>query len=226
MAGIRNLLVGILGAGLLTIPGVASASYDLSFSYHDGGVAIADGLLQLQYTPGFFGGTYPFNLSSSDTVIDDINTNQPPVIQTYFFGLYEPATQGVGQPAELVMFVNNTFAAVAAGNDFATMFPGYSEPAVTQGLADDFCCDFIPPNYTPSEAAYIFQFANAEGPSVSFVPGSDFSVITFSSGKIVGTGVSSVIPLPEPAAWALMLVGFGGLGAAMRSRRRLAGANA
>jgi hypothetical protein len=32
----------------------------------------------------------------------------------------------------------------------------------------------------------------------------------------------SLIAVPEPAAWALMLVGFGGLGAAMRSRRRMA----
>ena len=29
-------------------------------------------------------------------------------------------------------------------------------------------------------------------------------------------------PIPEPAAWSLMLIGFGGLGAALRSRRRLA----
>jgi hypothetical protein len=30
---------------------------------------------------------------------------------------------------------------------------------------------------------------------------------------------SPIAPLPEPAAWALMLVGFGGLGVALRSRR-------
>ena len=33
---------------------------------------------------------------------------------------------------------------------------------------------------------------------------------------------SNVAPSPEPATWALMLVGFAGLGAALRSRRRLA----
>lgn len=31
-------------------------------------------------------------------------------------------------------------------------------------------------------------------------------------------------PAPEPAAWALMLLGFGGMGAALRNRRRLAAA--
>ena len=35
---------------------------------------------------------------------------------------------------------------------------------------------------------------------------------------------SPIAPVPEPAAWAMMLVGFGGLGMALRSRRRLASA--
>jgi len=34
------------------------------------------------------------------------------------------------------------------------------------------------------------------------------------------------VAVPEPATWAMMLVGFGGLGAAMRSRRKLAAAAA
>ena len=34
------------------------------------------------------------------------------------------------------------------------------------------------------------------------------------------------LPVPEPATWAMMLVGLFGLGAAMRSRRQLAAATA
>ena len=33
-------------------------------------------------------------------------------------------------------------------------------------------------------------------------------------------------PVPEPASWALMIMGFGGVGAAMRSRRRTMAATA
>jgi hypothetical protein len=38
-------------------------------------------------------------------------------------------------------------------------------------------------------------------------------------------GGVSVSAVPEPATWGVMLVGFGGLGVAMRSSRRKQGAN-
>jgi hypothetical protein len=38
----------------------------------------------------------------------------------------------------------------------------------------------------------------------------------------VETIVGALSAAPEPAAWAVMLLGFGGMGAAMRSRRKLA----
>ena len=51
------------------------------------------------------------------------------------------------------------------------------------------------------------------------------------SGDFFGEGGSAVyqveaIGVPEPATWAMMLVGFGGLGVAVRSRRKLATAAA
>ena len=42
---------------------------------------------------------------------------------------------------------------------------------------------------------------------------------------VLATGLSGTLPLngvPEPTTWAMLLLGFGGLGAVMRSRRRLA----
>jgi hypothetical protein len=49
---------------------------------------------------------------------------------------------------------------------------------------------------------------------------------TVVSGVAVSDGFSAPASVPEPAAWALMLVGFGGLGAVMRSSRRRAAATA
>ena len=52
-----------------------------------------------------------------------------------------------------------------------------------------------------------------------------FSVLETAGFGQVLRGVS-LAPVPEPATWAMMLIGFGGLGAAMRSTRRKAAATA
>jgi hypothetical protein len=44
-----------------------------------------------------------------------------------------------------------------------------------------------------------------------------FSSLLSNGNTITGGG-----NVPEPATWALMVIGFGGLGVAMRSRRKLA----
>jgi hypothetical protein len=54
------------------------------------------------------------------------------------------------------------------------------------------------------------------GPGDTFTGGAGDPVVALDSFNVTYTG--GVVP--EPATWAMMLVGFGGLGAAMRSRRK------
>ncbi len=56
------------------------------------------------------------------------------------------------------------------------------------------------------------------GSSLTLMPDSNPNAWTFIS-EVTFNGATGV---PEPASWALMLVGFGGLGVALRSRRRTA----
>ena len=69
------------------------------------------------------------------------------------------------------------------------------------------------------------NFRTAGGTQVSFFNQSNNNVYRVNSQSpggsfTVNASSSAVAPVPEPATWALMLVGFGGMGYAMRSRRR------
>ena len=61
-----------------------------------------------------------------------------------------------------------------------------------------------------SAGTYVLNISGALDPSLEAEGGFDFS----------GTAAA----VPEPATWAMMLIGFGGLGAALRGSRRLAAA--
>ena len=53
-----------------------------------------------------------------------------------------------------------------------------------------------------------------------------FTSLTHTAGGAALDNVRVSAAVPEPASWALMVIGFGGLGAALRSRRRLSTATA
>jgi len=101
----------------------------------------------------------------------------------------------------------------------------------------DLLFNFGPPSTTfyfydnTSTSSICWSSSGASGcnisvPSADSTPGASIvignnadgdQIIAPLSGEAYVIGVASV---PEPAAWALMLVGFGGLGAALRSKRR------
>ncbi len=80
--------------------------------------------------------------------------------------------------------------------------------------------------YGFSSGYQYFCFQANSGPCITgetIVPG------YYAVDGVQATGFTGTVPLngaPEPATWAMMLVGLGGMGAALRSRRRMATASA
>jgi hypothetical protein len=59
------------------------------------------------------------------------------------------------------------------------------------------------------------------GAAGSYVVDNSFAIATGAQTNTLGIQFNTA-PVPEPATWAMMLLGFGGLGAALRSRRQTA----
>jgi hypothetical protein len=69
--------------------------------------------------------------------------------------------------------------------------------------------------------AYILSFV-----ATSTVPGGEGSWNFYPDGQVTLSGGALTAGVPEPASWALMILGFGAAGGALRSRRRVVAAAA
>ena len=75
-------------------------------------------------------------------------------------------------------------------------------------------------NFTPSDGQSL-SAATASGSSSQLLARSPLPIILVPQG-FAGAAAATVTAVPEPAGWAMMLVGFGGLGALLRRRRAAA----
>lgn len=66
-----------------------------------------------------------------------------------------------------------------------------------------------------STAFYLYDFGTVGASSITFTPDAQ----GFSNAAIYETSA----PVPEPATWAMMLLGFGAVGSAMSRRKKIAG---
>jgi len=136
--------------------------------------------------------------------------------QAFLLGVATDLSGDAPGQQHLVLFTNDSFAAAAQGVAFGTLFPNTNETALNNDLE------------TQTNPGDIFTFAGGDavnGPgsvaSITFEPGQNFEAVAFSNGQIIGSGTSELIgAAPEPAAWALMMLGIGSAGLALRGRRR------
>lgn len=113
--------------------------------------------------------------------------------------------------------------------------PGITEVLAYIGSLDTYnTISFAGPNvtYTGAQLGLLSGAANGAQTAANtngvfeFSFNSPVTGVTFSSSQNSFEIASIEAGVPEPAVWGMMLVGFGGMGAAMRSRRKQAAATA
>jgi hypothetical protein len=201
---------GVAGGGSTTPPEVSvlgDAGQALTFS--------ATGLLEL--TPGgepfgFHGpdgGPAAFSMSVSQAAgISGVNSPNVGYLAGVFLNGSEGATTGLS---------NSDFSPAGTGEDFASLSPvidqvffiGDGLTGTGVGLAQQF---FVPTGAT------ILVLGIVDAGGYNGVPGAYFDNHGAFAVDVHAPAANGGVP--EPASWALMILGFGGAGAVLRRRHR------
>lgn len=178
-----------------------------------------------QYAGGACGG----GISNSDTApvgtsaVTELFPQRDPITRALLLGV----TSGLPGDAEgqqhLVLFTNDRWAASAVGIAFGALFPTSNEDALITALNS-----LASGNGMEADYALLGDFGDTvsrQSPNgdAAFALGDSFTSIAFSDGRIIGTGQSFATPaktaVPEPAGWAMMIIGLGGVGVVLRRCR-------
>jgi hypothetical protein len=239
LAWLAAAAVGMMGAA----PGSASAivSYQLQQSYaYTSPYDLHHGLSYNTYANGA-GTTNSYNLDAPGGVLTDPFLKDPfnPPLLTYFLGtsnLFDQVQTENGQDGHLLIAFNDTFASslLSGGEDFSVTFDGFNESGLIAALTLLDTADLA-----MDDAGYAAQMQAKEDAGaliggftgkvqtlggLTAANGGTFTLVSFSTPGLAGTGTALLTPVPgavpEPASWAMMIAGFGMVGAAMRTRRR------
>jgi hypothetical protein len=230
-----------LGAGLATLwmasGALATGSYQVGSVALFGGSDAQDATVTLSgtiagygsYSQSVLAGVYALNggqtIAFCDDLFDALATEQgfsayPSPAYTYTPGALSTAEPVPGSGVTLTTAQAEEISGlVSEGAEFAVNAPDNWELAVVAIQAAIWHAEYgVDATFAPTatgaiEASdyttYIGQTFTAAPTAISLADGTDGS----------GNAIQGLVAVPEPAAWALMLVGFGALGASLRARR-------
>ena len=195
----------LAAAALLALPAVAQAQVTIEGTSTVGTIQSSDPGLVVYANPTSFG---PFNLdldpvtgtpSSFTTNVLTIGTNE---------GSVELFEDTVANPISIIFSFTNPFDATGSAVTGETY--GFYQLFTSCGLFAGGC------GTVDWDGPTVFNFG--DGGSFSLALG-DVSFATPGSAQVSGTFTLLSNSVPEPGTWAMMLLGFGAAGVALRRRR-------
>ncbi len=157
------------------------------------------------------GGFYTFFFQGVGSDIQDAGGNTI----DFTFTLAEASTLYIADGS----FSGDQFSVTIDDLTTATSVTSNTSPSIgvtTDYIGDDFIEAFSPFGAVYSHARYDL------GPGSYVVTGEAIQSPFFAGSG--GIQLGGVVPVPEPAIWAMMLIGFGGLGSMLRRARRASAA--
>jgi hypothetical protein len=231
-----RVLSSIIAAGVLAAgaaPAFAATTYVAYDEFKVVGGAVQTGVFAGGTTSGPFTGVItPFAQSSVDCGAGEtfcVRTGEASLAKAYD-GDYDPPNSVFFKDGFINMHASATLDSVlqfiaptAGAYNFAGNFTAHdSSPTGVSiagyiGTSQQFATTFL-----GGSSPFNFNATLAAGDKVNFVLGAAGDYTYDSTGlKLTVTGRDATGAVPEPATWAMMILGFFGMGATLRQRRRL-----
>jgi hypothetical protein len=219
MRTLNTLLPAVaLAAGLIVASG-ANAAVTISIGTSVGAGSIttqATGVVtpgQQVHAGGFTVGGY--TVTSIDGTYDVL----PDILSGDSINLNGGATGG---PLNIFVTISGLDASALSAGELISTFSTSKAPAGTVLSTFFDAANGIFSKATALQSVTVSGLSSSAGGNVIAHPAGPFSLTEeFQvSGSGTFNGGADISAAPEPAAWAMMLVGFGGLGAMLRSNRR------
>lgn len=224
MKNMKAAIAAMAGAAALACAGAASAAtylfdsvgdtYTIDFNGSEGGANYAGLTTEIVYTlTGLSGHTATFSYSLDNTSTSPVTTSR---VTSFGFNV-DPNFSSVGAITGSVFDdsssgnvpngLPNVEFCLTSGNNCSG--GGGGGESINSPIAlGTFKLNFttLPSSITLSDLYVRYQAVS--------IPG------VVNSGSATGVPITTISAVPEPAVWAMMLVGFGGMGAMLRQRRR------
>jgi hypothetical protein len=227
-------LLGLLAIAVLMLSASpARAEYNSSYTVTlNEGVPDVTNILMLEQWANGGATTWAFSAAGGDTsVLTNPFPTDTPTLSSLLIGLSQDPGWPDGSPGQLhvVLMMDNTAASLAENIAWGTVFPNTDEDQLIAAIqlatsGQDFNTigpglDFIS-NFASGDATNILGPGGVPY-SAWFATSGPFSVVSFSDGTLIGTGVGTLIvsSVPEPSAVVLLGAGVGVV--AMRGFGRL-----
>lgn len=205
---IRPLLASIALSGLAVLGSATAdastigvtpppAQYLINYNISNLQTPLTDVVVWDQYGDGSAGNSSLYTINAGSSTFTDGFFQNKPLTGTFLVGLTTDLQH-------LVMFTNTSFAASAAGRDFSAVFSTPDEGTLISLLSQ---------YYSSPDLSPLINFLASNAPSLEIGVGGTFQAVEFSNGQIVSdTGTVTVAAVPEPATWAMLVLGFAGVG--------------
>ena len=181
--------------------------------------------------------TRPFQAAGfgNISVLDNPFDRELPIQRSLLLGIVRDLPNDAPGQRHLVLMMDDQAASNAAGIAWGTIFTTTLEEnllAAVFTVSTKFTFEDLEDPVVQAALVTVFDFGRNVasqaklGPSGApasawFTTGGSFSVMAWSNAQRIGTGISAMTAVPEPATWALWLGALGTLGA-LKMRRRAA----